>query len=237
MSDLGREPPGVRREMAELWAFRALAEQSAGRRLLRAAAGLARLGADPALVQGARRAVDDEFRHARLCAEAASLFDQARVPPLFAAEIVGPAGDTDERALYDVVSACCVSETLNVRVMAASLVGTRDGAMRALQKEILRDEVEHSGVGWRFVEASGRDLAFLGPSLAGMLGLPSRNKLFAPPPAPPPDEERLRRLGWLPRSALRALFCETLAEQIFPRLERLGVDTAPARAALSLSLG
>jgi hypothetical protein len=234
VSDLDGDSPAVRREMAELWAFRALAEASAGRRLLRVAGRLERIDADPALIALARRAAGDELRHQRLCEETARLFGEVEVPPLVPTEVTGPADDRRDRAIYEVVAACCVSETLNVRVMAASLVGTRHEGLRRVQKEILRDEVDHSALGWRFVEQEARrqELAFLGPMIPGMLGLRSRSRLFRPAEALP-DEERLRALGWLPRAALLALYQETLETQIFPRLERLDIPCDEARRALA----
>lgn len=235
--DFSGEPPGVRREMAELWAFRALAEASAGRRLRRVADGLARLGADAALVALARRAPQDEERHRRLCLDIAASFGPCAVPALVPTEVEGPADATRERVIFDVVSACCVSETLNLRAMTAALVGTKHEGLRKVQREILRDEVGHSALGWRFLEAEARrgDLFFLGPLVPQMLGLRSRSRLFRPAAALA-EEGRLRELGWLPREALRALFQKTLADRVFPRLEAFGVRCDEARAALASAL-
>jgi hypothetical protein len=230
---LAGEAPEVRRELGELWAFRARAEGNAAERFARLAAGLEQTGAPGAWIEEAREASREERAHEALCWSVARGFGVSDVPGLIASEVRGPAEGTRERVLRELVAICCISETLNVRVMAASLVMTRDPELRRVQKEILRDEVGHSALGWRYLEreTSARERGAVGSWLPGMLGLDSRHRLFQEV-APHPKEGRLRELGCLPRRDLRGLFVTTLERRIFPHLEALGVPTTEARVRL-----
>lgn len=220
------EPPGVRREMAELWAFRALAEASAGRRLRRVADGLERLGADAALVALARRAPQDEERHRRLCLDVAASFGPwcVRRPPW--------RGQRGRGARRRDPRACHFRRGVSLlRERDAQPAGDDGGAggdeargAPAGPARDLRDEVGHSALGWRFLEAEGGAATslFWARSCPRCWGCGRDRRLFR-------AGGRARRRGAAARAGLAAprgaarFFPKMLADRVFPRLEALAI--------------
>jgi hypothetical protein len=213
-------------------------ECEAEERFARLAARLEAQGAAPPLVDLARRASDDERRHADHCARLAAALGRAvpaRRPP--APPEVAPVGLPAEDALtYELTAACCVTETVSVAVLTELLPAAVDPALRFVLRDLARDEVGHARLGWaHLAEAAARGrVAFLGPHLPGMLGGTVDDDLFAPV-EPEREDLALLPLGVLPHAASRALFVRALQEVIFPGLEGAGVDTTAGRAWLAAS--
>ncbi len=225
-------PPAVRRAAASAWSFRHRVELEAEVRFERLAARMERLGAAAELVALARRASADELRHAALCAEeAARLGEPVATPSAVEVPEIAPAElPLRERVLYEVVAACCISETESMAVLTTLLRAARAPELRSTLHELASDEVHHARLGWAYLTRAhaGRETTFLGPLLPAMLAGSAAPDLFAPD-----REERdggtLLELGVLPRRAQRAVFTRALEQVIFPGLEGLGVDTGPAR--------
>src|SRR4051812_29563386 len=116
MTDIDRAKVGA------LWAFRAGGEREAHERFGRLADELARAAAIPSVVEMARAASADEARHHGLCRDLAAAYgitcnDTPRV-----SMPVGDASFTQgERVLAEVVSLCCIGETLATTVLATTL--------------------------------------------------------------------------------------------------------------------
>ncbi|HEX4803794.1 MAG TPA: ferritin-like domain-containing protein [Myxococcaceae bacterium] len=230
-----------RRIAAEAWTFRWRVELEAEKRFARMARRLAATGALPVVVDLAARASKDERRHAAHCADLARAFG-ADVPAeeIEAPEISPPGLDERKSVLYEVVAACCITETESTSVLTTLLHSVRAGRMRRILRELLRDEVNHSRLGWAHLaherERSEGDVLFLDRMIPGMLEGSVPPGLFE---AAPPDLEspELLACGVLPHSTKRSVFTLTLLEVVFPGLERLGVHTGPAREWLSHKVG
>jgi len=222
----------ARAAAAEAWAFRAGVEQEAALRFDRLAAVVA--GFDPASPVPAmmRRAADDERRHTELCARlAGNLGLHVVLDPEAGLPSIAP-GSLDERqaALYEIVAACCITETESMATLTTLTAAEPDPEVREVLHSISKDEVVHSRMGWAHLsrEAAVTDVAFLAPLIPGMLAGTIDDSLFAAPPADE-DAEGLLRLGVLPLEKKREVFLGTLEQVVFPGLEKFGVDPEPGR--------
>lgn len=235
MSDAKAEPLAdpVRQLVAEAWTFRRQVELDAELRFTRLAGQLAQLGAPETLVSLAGRAAEDERRHAGMCKLLARAYGRVDMPPApLAAEEVAPAGMAlRERVLYEVVAACCITETESTAVLTTLLVPDGAPRVRAVLRDILRDEVAHSRLGWAWLshEHGAGTVSFLSRHVPSMLEGTASPRLFAPG-APEEESPALLKHGVLTHTRKRETFVRALRDVVFPGLERFGVDTAPARA-------
>ena len=225
-------PDLVRRLVAEAWTFRRQVELDAELRFARLAERLARLDAPEPLVSLARRAAEDERRHAGMCERLAREYGQAEMPPapLAVEEVAPPAMPLREQVLYEVVAACCITETESTAVLTTLLVPDAPPRVRAVLRDILRDEVAHSRLGWAWLshEHERGTVAFLSRHVPAMLEGSASPRLFAPG-TPEEEAPALLKHGVLPHTRKRETFVRALRDVVFPGLERFGVDTAPAR--------
>ena len=210
-----------------------MVEREAEVRFARLADRLARLGVAQSLVELARRASLDERRHAALCARMAARHGEVveeRGPPR-PAEIAPPHLTARQRVLYEVVAACCVTETESMGVLTELLARARDVELRRVLRELAADEVRHSRLGWALLAAEHArgGTAFLGPLVPAMLEGSIDADLFRPA-SRNRDDEALLEHGVLPHLLKREVFTRVLEEVVFPGLERFGVDPAPAKA-------
>jgi hypothetical protein len=224
-------PETLRLQAAEAWVFRWKVELEAELRFGRLARRLAEQSAVPAVIKLAEKASLDEHRHAAYCADLAQSYGaQLTAASSFAPEIAPALLENRDKVLYEVVAACCITETESVSVLTTLVNAAGGRTMRRILRELLRDEVGHSRLGWAHLadESRRRSVGFLGRFVPYMLEGSVVEGLFD---APNPERESPELLahGILPHSAKRAVFTQTLTEVVFPGLERFGVDTAPAR--------
>jgi hypothetical protein len=226
-----------RQLLGGVWAFRARAERDAILRFRRLAAELGRLGAEPRVVELASAAVDDEDRHARSCSELARHYGTLGAPGAGSAPPIGPReARPADRLLYEVVAFCCVTETLNTSLMHVAYKRARVPYVRKAIREILRDEIWHSRLGWAHLRAAREQGcgSFLSAALPRMLAGAVHMELFADPPATSPDEEeQLADHGELPLATRREIFESAARDVLLPGLEELRIDTGAARAWIS----
>jgi hypothetical protein len=227
--------PSVRRLAASAWSFRCKVELDAAARFERMAGRLEAMAAPQAIVEMARRAAGDEQRHARLCAEQVASYGEtppaADGPP---SEIAPRALTGRQKVLYEVVAACCITETESMAVLTELLGSVETDPLAAVLRELATDEVQHSRLGWAYLahEHGQGETAFLGPLIPAMLRGTIIPDLFAPVAAEREDPALLGH-GVLPHALKRQTFTRTLEEVVFPGLEEFGVDTAPARGWLA----
>jgi hypothetical protein len=224
----------LRRITGESWAFRARVEREAAARFLRLAPAIADFDAESPVPALMRSAADDERLHAVLCAGLASAYGASAVAD--AADVAIAPRHLAPRAaiLYEVVAACCITETESVATLATLLAEPLEPDVEKVLREIARDEVAHGRMGWAHLarEAAAYDVSFLSPLIPTMLSGTVDETLFAPGDAPS-DAPELLRHGVLPHSQKRAIFVRALQEVVIPGLEQLGIDAGPARAWLA----
>jgi Rubrerythrin len=217
------------------WALRERVEHEAARRFTRLAAAIA--GFDPAspVIAMLLRAAADEERHAGLCAELRVAYGHAAEPTQEERSIVPPVLSARQGVLYEMVAACCITETESVATLATLLSGQAEPHIHVILHALARDEVVHSRMGWAHLsrEAASRlDLAFLSRWIPAMLAGTVEEGLFVEAP-PEADVAELPRHGLLPRARRREVFTRTLLEVVLPGLARFGIDPGAARSWLA----
>lgn len=221
----------VRRAAGEAWAFRARVEREAASRFSRLSAAIPAFDPGSPVAGLLRRTAGDEERHAALCAGLAASYGcpagggaaDGRIAP----RVLGPR----DAVLYEMVAACCITETESVATLATLLGQEAEPRVRTVLRKIARDEVVHGRMGWAHLsrEAAIRDVSFLSTWVPSMLSGTVDEGLFGSE-EPGPDAEALLRHGVLPRARKKEIFLRTLEEVVLPGLEKFGVGAGPARA-------
>lgn len=227
----------LRRAAGEAWAFRTRVERDAARRFSSLAAAIPAFDPEspiPALLWGA---AEDERRHAALCAGLSSAYgqpagDEDPEPASIAPASLGPRA----AALYEIVAACCVTETESVATLTTLLAEPAEPAVESALREIARDEVQHARIGWAHLarERALFDVSFLSRFIPAMIAGAAPGLFSAG--APQVDDPALLRHGVLPWAQKRAVFVAALEEIVFPGLEKFGIGTAPAHDWLTAQL-
>ena len=214
------------------WRFRCGVEREAHERFARLAGCLWEQGFPTALSDLARRASDDERRHATRCAGLADSFGaRADALPPAALQALAPAGlPPRATVLYEAVAACCVTETGSCGVLTTLLGEVKGGMLRRILRELASDEVGHSRLGWAVLSAEPdrSTAALLSPYVPSMLAASVEADLFQPGP-PWDEDEALLELGVLPRSLRREVFVRTTLDVVLPGLALGGVNPDPGR--------
>jgi hypothetical protein len=223
---------GARSLVASAWRSRWQVELEAEARFARLAGWMEEIGAAPEIVDLARRASQDERRHASLCAELARSYGE-EIPSAASPVIreIAPRGlQLRGQVLYEMVASCCITETESMGVLTTLLGSARGPRLRQVLRELARDEVGHSRLGWAHLasEHAQGTTSFLGPFIPSMLEGSIDARLFSPAPAGQ-DDEALLEHGVLPPRLKLEVFRRTLEEVVFPGLDHLGVDVASAR--------
>jgi len=227
----------ARARAAHVWNQRRITELEAAERFAILAVELASQGASEPIVAMTREASGDERRHAELCLELADHFGAAnRMTPSIIVRRVSPADlEERERLLYEVVALSCVTETLSTALLGALVEQARDDFAKQTMRSILRDEVQHSKLGWAFLaeeHARGaRDC--VGRYLPRMLEATLGEEPFSENVPATPEEELLAGLGSLQRRVSGRVAREALELVIFPGLERFGIDATLGRSWLT----
>ncbi len=224
----------VRRLAGEAWAFRTRVEHEAARRFARLAAAIPPFDPGSPIPALLLRAAEEEKSHAALCSALCASYGQAAEAP--GAEVpIAPSGlGVRESVLYEIVAACCISETESVATLATLLAEEAEPQVESALREIARDEVAHGRMGWAHLarEAERSDVSFLSALVPAMLAGSVDESLFAPAD-PERESADLLRHGVLPHSKKREVFVGTLESVVFPGLSGFGIDAGPARAWLS----
>jgi hypothetical protein len=231
--------PGLRQVVGEAWAFRAYVEQDAALRFARLAEAISVFDRDSPTVPLMLRAAEDERRHTGLCTELATAYGRAPDLALSApTDIAPPQLGARQSVLYEVVAACCITETESMATLTTLLAGHSEPRVRDVLHEIARDEVNHSRMGWAHLarEARQLDVSFLAAYIPSMLSGTVDDGLFGEA-RPGENSEELLRYGVLPHAQKRETFTRTLREVVLPGLENFGIDPAPASAWLATRSG
>jgi len=221
---------GLRRLAGDAWAFRTRVEEDAARRFARLAEAIARFDPQSPVIALLEGAVDDEKRHAALCAELAASYGQRVVSAAEERSIAPPALDERRAVLYEMVAASCITETESVATLTTLLAQEAEPEVERVLREIARDEVAHGRMRWAHLarEAQRYEVSFLSAYIPSMLAGTVEDDLFKPA-AGELESPGLLRHGVLPRSAKREVFVGTLEGVVFPGLSKFGIDPGPAR--------
>jgi len=226
--------PHLEAAAIETWRGRMVNEYASSRVFAALAEQLATAGLDAREVSAF---ADEERRHGVLCgAVVEALGGDARASLPAAPELpLHPDARTPiEAALRNVLSVCCLSETVAVALIGAERLEMSEGELRELLTSIWSDEVGHARFGWRLLAnvAPTLDRATkerLGDYLeVAFAHLVEHELAHLPLSSRPPPEGAA--LGLCNGRDARALFFATVEEVIVPALDAHGL---PARRAWS----
>lgn len=224
----------VRKLACGVWTYRLETELHAAERFRALAPQLRALGSSPPLVDMAQQAASDELRHARLCRELIVHFGGAPPTenPCVPAGNVAPAGlEGRERLLYELVALSCITETLSTALLGELVARARDPVCKQAMHSVLRDEVNHSRLGWAFLaEERARGVRdCVGRHVPEMLEAALGPHFFSFAEAPDTQQKELAALGSLERPERQRIVRQTLESVVFPGLEQFGIATSPGK--------
>ncbi len=236
MPALPADLPHLRNAAIETWRGRMVNEHSSARVFEGLARQLEAAGVTD-VASEVRGFAAEERRHGVLCGaviEALGGEAVAHVPEGDAYPEHDDAQSPLEAALRNMLSICCLSETVAVSLIGAERIEMPDGELRELLTGIYADEVGHARFGWRTL---GQLAPILDQATKDRLGdylevafehLVEHELAHLPETSQPPPEGVAYGLCSGPDA--RTLFFDTVTEVIVPGLEAQGI---PARRAWS----
>jgi hypothetical protein len=215
-------PPRLRAAAIATWRARMINEYASSRVFV----ALARQLADLGLAGEASEVVrfgSEERRHGVLCGAVVEALGGEALGELFEAPDFPLHADAPPRAalLRNVVSICCMSETVAVALIGAERLEMEPGELRDLLTWIWADEIGHARFGWRLLEEMAPSLharerfavrAYLPTAFAH---LEAHELAHLPPRGAPPGGASLGLCSGLDA---RVLLRETIDEVIAPRI-------------------
>jgi hypothetical protein len=225
--------PALRGAAIATWRGRMINEYSSARVFDELAKQFAAAGVGDVVDEVAGFAAE-ERRHGVLCGAVVeslggeAAFELAEGPEYPAHEDASPL----EAALRNMLSICCLSETVAVSLIGAERIEMPEGELKTLLTRIYADEVGHSRFGWRTLERLAPTLdkgmkERLGDYLeVAFAHLVEHELAHLPVTSAPPPEGVV--YGLCSGSDARHLFFDTVERVIVPALEVHGI---PARRA------
>lgn len=226
-------PPALAPAVIATWRARMVNEHGSSHVFTQLADQLAALGWTDDAAE-AHSFAAEEREHGRLCGavvEAAGGEALAHAAP---PQALPPHADTTPRAaaLRNLVSICCLSETVAVALIGAERLLMPEGPLRELLAQILADEVGHARFGWRLL---AREAATLRPDEHAALTrylpvalahLEAHELAHLPVAARWPDDAA--HYGLCDGGDARSLFQDTIDQVILPGLEAHGLPAVSA---------
>ncbi len=218
--------PALRGELSKIWWAQSATELRVATSFAVVHRALSDLGAEPALTALAARAVDDEHRHAALCLDMAQRLHGARwrrPPRCPRSEPQHPeALDEDERRALFVIGQCALNETFANGYLTAAYRDTTSPLARAAINELLRDEIDHSRLGWAFLSTlpasrRARISDWLVPLTLTNLREWQRSAAT--------HTHAFERHGVPRAEAVREALAEVVRDVLLPGFEHVGLDT------------
>lgn len=179
---------------------------------------------------------DEERLHGVLCGAVVEALGGEATATLLQRDLFPQHMDapTRARALRNIISVCCMSETVAVSLIGAERLEMPRSPLRDLLTTIYADEVGHARFGWRLLGEVAADLSaeerdaidrYLPVALSHLVAhelahLPARH-------APSGGET----LGLCSGLDARVLLFDTISQVIVPQLDALGFKASLARAA------
>ena len=226
--------PAARDAAHATWRGRMINEYNSSLVFVALARQMERAGFDVEQVEACRGFAHEERRHGVLCgAVVEALGGEARsqLPkqsPFPEHDDVEPV----EAVVRNLLSVCCMSETVAVALIGAERLEMPAGPLRELLTTIYADEVGHARFGWRIVgevvpELDAAARRRLSQYLAAALKHLEEHEL-SHLPANNIVPEGGERLGLCSGADARGLLYDTIREVIIPGLQKVGLDAQRA---------
>jgi hypothetical protein len=218
-------PDHLRDAAIATWHARMINEYASSRVFTALARQLERCGFEEDADE-AMQFADEERRHGVLCGSVVVALGGEARGALFEAPKYPEHRDAPPRAalLRNVISICCMSETIAVALIGAERLEMPEGALCSLLTRIWADEIGHARFGWRLFERMSKSLtteeraairAYLPTAFAH---LEAHEHAHLPERGAPRGGECLGLCSGLDA---RALLRETIDEVIAPRIQLL----------------
>ncbi|MDZ4661281.1 MAG: ferritin-like domain-containing protein [Pseudomonadota bacterium] len=210
-----------------IWNSRKTAELEAATLFARLATELfATRGPNDPVALLAEEAAADEHKHAEYC-QAILEFSPKYLKPIIPRLNVelGPVTTSrTEKILYACVAMGCVTETLSTALLVAMRARAEEGLIRDTVHQILRDEVNHSRIGWAELArcAKSQDISWLSTHIPGMITAALVSDV-APMLSQNEVLTDLSRWGILAPSEAREISAKAISEVILPGLSLNGI--------------
>lgn len=144
--------PEDRVRLGRAWLEMGLGEHASVAAFARFVLHLLSLGAPPALLRDAIRAMDDEVQHARLCFGIAKRFTgESAGPGPIDISHVNDGRDEPRSIMEAAILEGCFAETISARYAQVAHERAEDQPIRAALGRIAEDEARHADLSWRFV--------------------------------------------------------------------------------------
>lgn len=218
--------PGADRALlAEIWHARGASERRVADSFVVIRDALSALSADPALVELASRAIDDELRHAELSRVVASRYagrDLEAPERLLLTFPKHERATTRLRHVLHVVGQCCLNETIASAFLEAAIAGARAPLAMAALRELLSDEIDHARLGWALIASvDDRTRAEVAPWLPDMAI--ANLRMWREAPRKYPDNPALAAHGAPPADVVEDALRMAFRDLVIPGFERLGI--------------
>ena len=232
--------PHLREAAIATWRGRMINEHSSARVFEGLAEQFRAAGATEEIVSEIRGFANEERRHGIMCGavvEALGGEALAEIPDGDPFPYHEDALTPLEAALRNMLSICCLSETVAVSLIGAERIEMPEGELRTLLTKIYADEVGHSRFGWRTLGRLAPSLdadtkARLGDYLEVAFAHLVEHELSHLPESSQPPPEGVA-YGLCSGSDARELFVDTVLSVIVPGLELHGI---PAKRAWNRSM-
>ena len=234
LHDLPELTDAERAMAARTWRARMVNEHISAQFFASLLPQLMRAAAPPAVLAAIPQMVADELRHAEQCAGVVLALGHEPIAPLPAIEALPQHEDADavEAVLRNMISVCCLSETVAVGVIRAEHAELEGTALGKVLSTILADEIQHARFGWSLlaefaprlpddvrarlseylVDALRHVVAYEVPKLPVHLGL----------------SKAVGQAGVCDGALARDIFYATIETVILPRLEDAGLSAQSA---------
>lgn len=216
------------------WLGRMVNEHASSRTFEALADQIDAVGMGSARSAACRQFAEEERTHGILCgAVVEALGGEARADAVVAASFpLHAAVPPVVGVLRNVVSICCMAETVAVSLIGAERLEMPEGPLRELLTRIWADEIGHARFGWKLLaevvpHLGARERKALEAYLAVAFRHLEQHELahIAPDTHPPAEGAAL---GLCTGADARALFYATVEETIVPELTALGLDAETA---------
>lgn len=223
--DVSGLSPELRADIGWHWARRSESELTSGVVFANISLALLATGVTPEIAFLAARAHSDEVRHAEICRHVATRYLGADVPFPRPRQVEKPAPTPSQARLaatLHVVQNCCFNESVAMVFLRTCLDQAEHELVRLALRELMREEVDHSRVGWAHLSSvavteADRD----GVARAVPRFIDDMRQLWLTDPGPPVPPGH----GVLDPPELARVVEEALDELILPGLEHCGVTS------------
>jgi hypothetical protein len=220
----------LRDRLAALWHIRSAMERRVGDSFSMVVEALERRNAPPEILNLAKRAVDDEYRHEELSRRVASVYAGKEMPRAERLKLNAPKYEGERPEIKDaltIVGQCVFNETTAGAFLEASLRVAKTPLAKAAISELLSDEIDHGRIGWaHLAQMSPADRKEVERWILPLAFLNLR-EWQRETPYDPTHDPIFSDHGEPPTKVLHEAMMDALRTLIVPGLEALGMDTKP----------